>query len=908
MNTHSIAPELASHWKPFLEWAQRLRLALLPVRPDTKLPAVKWKVESSFDPAKWHEWLTQGYMLAIDFAKSGMIGLDVDVKHVGRELAWKVYSEYTASLGAPALTPYCLSPSGGWHAMLKRPDGIDPESIRGLLTSRKTSDARPLAAGEKDAELISVRNRGYCVAPGSSFGGALYTLIAEAPHEPVECTEQLIEALQRPSKVSYRPLAGKTSAGKASAAGKAGDCDVADVGELVSFLDKFGEFDERDSRFKALCGIKHALGDTPEALEVAREILHPDTPEEKFLDTWKNRVVTDPNQKPGVNLCTIASMIKRAKELGYKGGVGKSFTKIKFKDVVAELAANANAKLHSTSGGVPLLQGQQAVLDLGRPIVDAFIAANSGSNAAGDAPTLPEEIKDYSLYTDANTAIGLIVALAERSPRLFRADDVVDTLAVIEAIHEETFKLVVARIRASGCTLPENKLNVAVSRFEAAVKRACRTAGGWRIGDKGKPDSQQADNVATLLDHARVTVKFNNWTQRMDVQWPERKLRAFEDHDLNRLIRIASSDYEFNPAKDFLRGQLDVLARDRGYDPVLDRINSLVWDGKPRLASWLSTVCHLPDDPYHSVVGKILIGGAVKRVRHPGCEHPFVPVFLGPEGLNKSTLCKILAFEDRELHIDNLDLHASEQNLYPKMAGKLVIELAEFDKITGAKAASHLKAFVSTTNDSFTPKYHVYAKDQYRRSIFIGTGNQMNPLVDLTGNRRYFPLKCEREFDVEWLRDNLEQLYAEAAYMEAAGETFKLPREMYQTAASKQEGARAQLDYEVHLRHWFAKTHFNDDRNLFAALDFVERPGEFIITADLYSLLQNAVRRSVHPSAVAPVMQSLEFEPAKVWLNGKNTPVWHRGAWRTNGEGMAQHIVTDKGKHAVRPAVPPPPR
>jgi hypothetical protein len=94
-------------------------------------------------------------MLAINAFKSGLILLDIDVGHVGGEPAWKVYSEYMASLGSEALHPYCQSASGGWHVMLRRPAGVDPEKLRGLFKPRMTSDARSLAEGEDDAEIIT---------------------------------------------------------------------------------------------------------------------------------------------------------------------------------------------------------------------------------------------------------------------------------------------------------------------------------------------------------------------------------------------------------------------------------------------------------------------------------------------------------------------------------------------------------------------------------------------------------------------------------------------------------------------------------------------------------------------------------------------------------------------------------
>jgi hypothetical protein len=383
------------------------------------------------------------------------------------------------------------------------------------------------------------------------------------------------------------------------AAGVAGESEPVDVAALATALYAAGEFDdEEDWKLRGLAPIKLALGDTEEGRAIGRMITWDEVTDNEFNEQWKRFTTVDNGDK---NLYRIGSMIRRAEELtGKKFKVGKarkSAAKM-FESVVDEMAAMAGAKRHS-SGGMPLGQGQQAVLDLGRPIVDAFLAAHSGNNPATDAPKLPDVIADHPLFTDANLAIAHMVGLAERSPRAFRADDVVDVLAVIEAFYPETFKATVLRIRGTGCPLPEGKLTVAVNRFRAAVMRACRTAGGWRTDGKGKPEPKNADNVAALLDHVRVTLMFNHWTQRMDVQRPGEELRKFQDHDLHELRRIGSADYEYNPDKTLLRDTFDALSRKQSYDPVLDRINALIWDGEARLHRWLSTVCHVPLDLYH---------------------------------------------------------------------------------------------------------------------------------------------------------------------------------------------------------------------------------------------------------------------------------------------------------------------
>jgi hypothetical protein len=169
-------------------------------------------------------------------------------------------------------------------------------------------------------------------------------------------------------------------------------------------------------------------------------------------------------------------------------------------------------------------------------------------------------------------------------------------------------------------------------------------------------------------------------------------------------------------------------------------------------------------------------------------------------------------------------------------------------------------------------------------------------LVDATGNARYFPLRCDQPLDLEWMRANVEQLIAEAAHLEARGEQFNLPPELYEVAAGRQEGARSRPDYELLLRRWFAPEEplkhiprdlFKDFRQLVPD----DQPDEFVITADLYKMLRDELRRQVYANAVGGVMRDLGFEPDDQKIKGRKEAIWRRGKWSTGGAGMWQYKI-----------------
>src|ERR1700688_5205995 len=85
-----------------------------------------------------------------------------------------------------------------------------------------------------------------------------------------------------------------------------------------------------------------------------------------------------------------------------------------------------------------------------------------------------------------------------------------------------------------------------------------------------------------------------------------------------------------------------------GFNPVHDFLESLVWDGEPRVDTWLQTYVgahDAPDEYLKAVAAATLIGG-VARIYRPGVKNDCALVFEGGQGTLKSTAINTLAMRD----------------------------------------------------------------------------------------------------------------------------------------------------------------------------------------------------------------------------------------------------------------------
>ena len=305
----------------------------------------------------------------------------------------------------------------------------------------------------------------------------------------------------------------------------------------------------------------------------------------------------------------------------------------------------------------------------------------------------------------------------------------------------------------------------------------------WTFYDRKKQrwDLRRSLVVAALQKDPKLKgcVAFNELTQGTQVRkaWPWPHAKAGDlDADSSLLLGLYLNEtYSVGDVSvQNIKDGIATVAYTERFHPVREWLQTLQWDGVPRLNKWLMHV--LAETPetlsepmaeYLTLVGRYWLLGMVWRVMEPGCKFDYAPVLEGKGGLRKSTMVEILAVRSEWYSDTKFDLSRGKE-AYEQVRGKWVYELGELSSFSKADV-NDIKAFISSKVDNYRVSYGETAQAFPRQCVLVGSTNDRKYLRDRTGNRRFWPVPVRHVIRTEWLERRREQLMAEAFAMYQQG-------------------------------------------------------------------------------------------------------------------------------------------
>ena len=301
------------------------------------------------------------------------------------------------------------------------------------------------------------------------------------------------------------------------------------------------------------------------------------------------------------------------------------------------------------------------------------------------------------------------------------------------------------------------------------------------------------DNFYKLIaDHYGDRIRLNEMTGRPE--WYDRlrkDWREWTDAQESEARAYFESNYGmYSQAK--LADALSIYFKDHKVNPLLDVLNSLEWDGKPRIEQFLHDVMKAEDSDYIRECSRLIFAGGIHRAYEPGCKFDDMIVLIGGQSAGKSTIVRWLNMDD-EFFREIKTINGKEG--IEAIRGVWIGEVAELMAMTRVKEAEAVKAYITSQEDSYRPPYGKHVQTIPRRCMFIGTTNNPQFLTDKTGNRRFYPVKCQSSAyklydNEEAIKGYIKQAWAEAVHLYKKGELQQYARkEVLEQIRAAQEAA-----------------------------------------------------------------------------------------------------------------------
>lgn len=303
---------------------------------------------------------------------------------------------------------------------------------------------------------------------------------------------------------------------------------------------------------------------------------------------------------------------------------------------------------------------------------------------------------------------------------------------------------------------------------------------------KTKENCRKAFECDPILTNA---FRRNDMTEQIDITknlgW-HREGKTMTDSDWQHILFYLDSMYHFSNEKD-IEVAFSVIVEQNHYHPVRDKLNSLKWDGVPRVRTALHHFLGAQISELNHFCLQNIMLGAIHRVFQPGCKFENMLCLVGKQGAGKSTFFRFLAMEDEWFSDDLRNL--SDDKIYLHLCGYWIIEMAEMVGTANAKSVEEIKAFLSRQKDNHRTAYAKFAKDRPRQCIFVGSTNNPRFLpLDRTGNRRFLPVRINvKEAEVSILdneqesRAYIEQMWAEMMVLYRSGKwSLRIPEKFEQ--------------------------------------------------------------------------------------------------------------------------------
>jgi putative DNA primase/helicase len=309
------------------------------------------------------------------------------------------------------------------------------------------------------------------------------------------------------------------------------------------------------------------------------------------------------------------------------------------------------------------------------------------------------------------------------------------------------------------------------------------------------------NNIVLILENDTLlkgAIAFDEFEQRAITKrnFPWRKIthktRFLIDRDDANIEHYLENGYGIGAGK--LVTAMDVIYERTRFHPVRDYLQGLVWDGVDRVDTLFIDYLGAADSEYIRAVTRKTLCAAVARVHQPGVKFDYAPIFVGKQGIGKSSLIGKLG---KEWYSDSFSTVQGKES-FEQIQGVWIVEMGELAGLRKAEVDA-IKHYTSKCEDRYRVAYGHRTDNFPRQCVFFGSTNKRDFLRDPTGGRRFWPVdiadgvKPKYNLFKDLTPAEVGQVWAEAVIFYEGGEPLHLSPEL-EAAANLVQADHLELD------------------------------------------------------------------------------------------------------------------
>lgn len=236
-----------------------------------------------------------------------------------------------------------------------------------------------------------------------------------------------------------------------------------------------------------------------------------------------------------------------------------------------------------------------------------------------------------------------------------------------------------------------------------------------------------------MLEKLQIDIRFNEFSRRVETS------TGLPLEILPTRLQLAGKRRDEKWSIASLERWIVSEAHERKYNPLIDWLESVPWDGVDRLDRFYSTV--ISDTPNKVLLMRKWAISAIAAVYHPEFHNEGTLVLQGGQAAGKSSWLKSLApggFSQTGLTLNP----EHKDDVIRATTDVWISELGELDGTFRKADVARLKAFLTEEFDRYRSPYGKVDSKVKRRVIFMASVNSKECLVD-EENRRFWTIHTE---------------------------------------------------------------------------------------------------------------------------------------------------------------------